>query len=222
MIKFKYQYTEKHLEYMRYQIHEMKERPEVYDDLSEHEFSQFRDYIGQPKIVFEAGCGLGRGSIYMNHLLADSEIEYILADRNGFSRNSGGYEDGAYYNELDLTESFSKLNGIERLRTFETEEHDWSSLPKVDLIFSLCSFGMHVSIAKYMDRLLSISKPTTTMIFGVRQNHYNENSFKELFEEVIFIPSKKIFVPELKAGELTGKEVLLYPEENWLILKNPR
>lgn len=224
MTIFKYQYTEDHLKYMKYQIHEMKERPEVYDNLSEFEFNQIKKFIGNPKVVFEAGSGLGRGSIYLNHLLKDDSVEYILADRDGYTNDSGAYYENVdhYYNDLSLTGSFCRLNGIKNFRTFETEKHNWATLPKVDLVFSLCSFGMHVPIAKYIDRLISISKPTTTMIFGTRHANYNQDSFKDRFEQVIYQPSERILVPELIDGAETGNKILLYPEENWLILKNPR
>ena len=208
---------------MKYQIHEMKERPEVYDNLSEFEFNQIKKFIGNPKIIFEAGAGLGRGSIYLNQLLQDDTVEYILADRDGYTQDHGGYYENMdhYYNKLSLTDSFCKLNGIKNFRAFDTEHSNWASLPKVDLIFSLCSFGMHVPIAKYIDRLIGISKPTTTMIFGTRNENYNQDSFKDRFEQVIYQPSEKVWVPEIEEGSPTGKDILLYPEENWLVLKNP-
>lgn len=47
---------------------------------------------------------------------------------------------------------------------------------------------MHVSIERYMDRLLSAATDNCTMIFGVRDASYGPDSFKDLFEEVIYLP----------------------------------
>ncbi len=208
MEKYTYKYSDTHLVYMKEQIWEAENNLDVYNDLSVFEFTQIEKYIGNPKTVLEVGSGLGRGSIFLNHLLKDDSIQYILADRTGYTENKGSYnpEEDEFYNDLELTEDFCKINGIKNIRTFDTEKDDWTTLPKADFIFSLCSFGMHVSISRYIDRLISVANPTSTMVFGVRDKGYNENSFKDLFNEVIFI---------LK------EDTPPFPHENWLILKNP-
>lgn len=208
MEKYIYKYSDAHFVYMMEQIWEAKSNADVYNDLSVYEFEQFEQHIGHPKTVLEVGCGMGRGSIFLNHLLKDDTVQYTLADRTGYTKNTGAYNphEDEFYNDLSLTESFCKLNGIKNVSTFNTEESDWDSLQPADLIFSLCSFGMHVSIARYIDRLISVAKPQSTMIFGTRNPVYGPTSFKDRFEEVIFLPSPK---------------VTKFPVEDWLILKNP-
>lgn len=206
---YKYKYNDDHLVYMKEQIWEAKTDLTVYDRLGAFEFEQIEPYLGTPKNVLEVGCGLGRGTIFLNHLLGDDTVNYTLADRTGYTTNTGQYmpQQDEFYNDLKLTKSFCELNNVKNIQTFDTELNDWSSLPKFDLIFSLCSFGMHVSIKRYMERLKSVSASDTTMIFGTRQAGYNQSSFADEFEEVIFtqIPRQRPF-----------------PREDWLILKNPK
>ena len=217
---YEYKYNEEHLKFMFEQQHEVQRANslKMYEDLSIHEFSQFENYIGTPKTVFEAGCGVGRGAVFLNHLLQDKSVEYILADRTGWNWTNKGNlheENEDIYNDLEVTADFCKLNGLKKFKTFDTELDDWATLPKADLIFSVCAFGMHVSIEKYIDQLLSIAKPTTTMIFGTRSyagHKYDDTSFADKFEQVVYIPGK----PSPEDQEVK------FPEEDWLILKNPK
>jgi hypothetical protein len=220
MTKYEYKYKEEHLKYIFEQQHEVQQANrdlDMYADLSVHEFSQFKSHIRTPKTVFEAGCGIGRGSVYLNHLLQDDEVEYILADRTGWHwQGEGNLLPGNddVYNDLSMTADFSGLNGIKKFKTFDTQVDDWNSLANVDLIFSLCSFGMHVSIEAYIDRLINISHPNTTMIFGTRSMNgitYGPASFQDRFQQVVFIPGKP---------SPAGQEIA-FPFEDWLILKNP-
>lgn len=209
MEKYIYQFSDDHLVYMKEQIWEAKFDLEVYHNLSVHEFLQIEQHIGTPKKVLEVGCGLGRGSIFLNHLLKDNTVEYTLADRTGYTTNTGAFNptQDEFYNDLALTDSFCRLNGIKNVTTFDTELDDWKTLPKFDLIFSLCSFGMHVQIERYMERLHSILTPGGTMIFGTRGGGYGPQSFNSQFEKVIF-----------QHGIVTQP----FPLENWLILQNPK
>ena len=157
---------------------------EVYGDVSKYEFEQIQDHIPHGiTSVLEVGSGLGRGSIFLNHLLKDDTIRYTLADRTGHTRNTGIFNpaEDEFYNDLALTQDFCELNGLKNITTFDTELGDWTALPKSDFVFSLCSFGMHVSIERYMDRLLSVATHNSTMIFGVRDWSYGPFSFKDLF-----------------------------------------
>ena len=206
---YEYKFNDKHYKWMMEQQWEAREQGiEYYHKLAQHEFKQFVDQIDQPKVVLELGCGLGRSSVYLNHLLKDDSVQFVLADRDGKTDNTGAFnpETDEYYNDLEQTEDFCKYNGIKNIITMDTESDAWNTIPKADLILSTCSFGMHVAIERYMERILIASKPTTTMIFGTRAN-YGPNSFRNRFQEVLFRPG-----PDSRP---------YYPIEHWLILKNP-
>jgi SAM-dependent methyltransferase len=209
MEPFTYKFSIKHVPFMHEQIWEAKQNLSVYSDLSLFEFTQFEEHIGSPKTVLEVGCGLGRGSIFLNHLLRDDKVSFILADRTGYTANTGAFdpEVDEFYNDLELTADFCQQNGIKKFRTFDTEVDDWATLPKADLIFSLCSFGMHVRIERYIDRLIASAKPKSTMIFGTRGAGYGPASFDNQFQEVLYIPGR----------DSRG----VFPHENWLVLKSP-
>lgn len=194
---------------MNEQIWEAKNDLTVYHNLASIEFSNFYQHIGNPKDVLEVGCGLGRGTVYLNEILKDQNVSYTLADRTGYTENTGKFNPAQdeFYNDLNLTKEFCELNGVTNPETFDTELDDWSKLKKFDLIFSLCSFGMHVQIERYIERLLSVSKPNTIMIFGVRHKTYTEQSFSDKFEEVTYIKDDR-------AENVT--------REHWLILKRPK
>ncbi len=198
--RYEYKYSSKHVPLMKEQIWEIGfqgGQMKVYGDVSEYEFDQIQRYIPQNiTSVLEVGCGLGRGSIFLNHLLKDNTIHYTLADRTGHTRNTGSFNpaEDEFYNDLALTQDFCELNGLKNITTFDTELGDWTTLPKSDFIFSLCSFGMHVSIERYMERLLSAATDNCTMIFGVRDSSYGPDSFKDLFEEVIYLPEVRCSV----------------------------
>lgn len=210
----KYKFNHEHLSRAEDQVWESKEEYgglSVYDELAPYEYNQIIEFIphdlGKGYPVYEMGAGLGRGSIYFNHRFHNPNIRYILCDRDGFSeRNTGAFnpKEDEYYNDFELTKSFCKLNGMTNFGLFDTEKDDWSALPKTEFIFSFCSFGMHVALERYMDRLISISKENVTMIFGTRHAGYNDKSFSDKFKEVIFKPSR---------GDTK------FPIENWLILR---
>jgi SAM-dependent methyltransferase len=213
MTPYIYKYAPRHIPFMREQVWESRDDTGVYSDLSLLEFRQFENFIGDPRVVLEVGCGLGRGSIFLNHLLRNDLALYILADRTGYTENTGAFSPGRdeFYNDLVLTEDFCRLNGVRNLITFDTEAGDLSRLPRADLILSLCSFGMHVSIERYIDRLSAALASGGTMIFGTRHESYGPDSFADLFAEVVYLPS-----------DMTDAERERYPVENWLILRGKR
>jgi|TARA_A100001015_G_C14895169_1_gene674100 SAM-dependent methyltransferase len=206
MKKINYKYYPRHIPFMKEQIWEAKDNLKIYNNQAIHEFRQIINYIDKPKKILELGCGLGRGSIYLNNILNYKKKQFYLMDRTGYTFNSGDYNPtkDEYYNDLFLTKEFSELNGIKKPIVLDTEINNWKKLPKFDLIFSFCSFGFHVPIERYMNKILKLTDSKTTLIFGVRGNYYNHTSFSKYFKKVLYkqgVPSKN------------------YTLQNWLILK---
>lgn len=195
---------------MEEQVWEMKEDKHfVYDKLSQVEYEKMKDYLpAAPKVIMDIGCGLGRVAIHLNSVYRDPKALYILADRDGRTSNRGEWCPGEdeYYNDFGLMQSFCEINGLKNIRPFDTEKGDWNSLPPVDLIISQFSFGFHVSIDRYMDRIHKVLAPGGTAMFGAAAWHqnYNEKSFSHLFSSVVY--NRHHYQPPL-------------PAEDWLILR---
>lgn len=207
-MRFVYQYRPEHVPYMTEQIWECRDDLGVYSRVSEYEHEQIRDHIGRPRVVMDLGCGLGRGAIHLNAVLGDPTIHFVLADTTGDTPNVGGWDLGEFYNDLALTASFAELNGLTNFETFDTRADDWSRLPAIDLVVSRCSFGMHVPIERVMPRLLAVTAPDCTMIFGTRRRSaYNRDSFRHLFHETLF---------------LAQDHRPPFPQQDWLILKRKK
>lgn len=220
-MEFKYKSQECHIPWIYEQVWEADPKYEgdltVYDRLALYEYEQIKEFIpenlygneefNRPNRILELGAGLGRGSIYLNHVFQNPSLAWVLADRDGSSEeNTGAFEpkEDEYYCDFKATKSFCKLNGLDKIRLFDTEKEDWRQLGKFSLIFSFCSFGMHVPIERYIDRIVELCKEDTVLIFGTRHRGYNDKSFSDRFREVIFKPSK---------GQAP------FPTENWLILR---
>lgn len=207
--EYHYRFTPEHIPWMLEQVWEAREDMGVYDRLSQHEHLQVGPYLSHPSVVMDLGCGLGRVSVYLNAVWKDSSIHYILADTTGTTENKGrwNHPEGEVYNDLFLTQTFVRLNGLNNFCTFDLFQDDWSSLPKSDLITSHCAVGMHFPIEKVMSRLLQVSTPDVTMVFGTRQGKYHSHSFEELFREVYF---------------LQPPETPPFPWQSWVILRGKR
>lgn len=219
---FEYKIPEKFLPLVYEQIWEASPKHKgdllTYSKLSRHEYKAIKSYIpANVETVMELGCGLGRGSIYLNYRFIKEgrdtcSINWILVDRQGHSENNTGAfqpKKDEFYNDLLLTEEFCEVNGLDGIMTFDTEKDDWNGLKNlpVDFMFSFCSFGMHVPIERYIDRLLSVATDDVTMIFGTRHAGYNGESFTDNFKEVIFLPQPQ--VPP-------------FPIEHWHILRGKK
>lgn len=217
---FKYKFYVEHFKHSLEQVWEADPKHEgdfsTYELLAPYEVSQIEEFLPKkPGRIAELGAGLGRGSVFINHYYNSVQKWaplFTLADRDGYSKeNTGAFnpKEDEYYCDFEATKSFCNLNGIEpsRLSMFDTEKDDWGALPSFDFIFSFCSFGMHVDLHRYMDRILSVTKPGATLIFGTRHAGYNGASFADKFNEVIYKPSL---------------QQAPFPIENWLILRGKK
>lgn len=202
---FRYTYGPEHISFMKEQIWEAQDNLDVYSSLSAFEHEQLQTYIHHPKKVLDLGCGLGRAAIYLNAVFKDNDVQYVLADSTITYETSQEVYTDRPWNNMQLTESFCKLNGLSNFRTFDVKKDDWQELTEIDFITSRCAVGMHFPIEDYMDHLLSVASKKCLMIFGVRDYLYSKTSFKDKFEEVIYLsqPRKHPF-----------------PHQDWLVLKN--
>lgn len=200
-----YLFDDEHLDLVKEQVWECKEDISIYGKLSDFELEQFGEFLPETaKRSFEIGAGMGRGSIQLTSFFP--EAKFTLADRQGRTENKGIFlpQEDEFYNDFEMTKSFCKLNGLVPERLFDTEEDDWSTLPKFDLITSRCAVGFHISLERYIERLISIATPDVTMIFGVNCLRRGTDGFEDKFKEVIF---------------KEGKSQKEFPFQSWLVFQ---
>lgn len=200
-----YLFNDEHLDLVKEQVWECKDDISVYGKLAEYELECFKEHLPETvHMSLEMGAGMGRGSIQLSKLYPDAW--FVLADRQGRTKNDGIFfpETDEYYNDFKMTESFCLLNKLRNFETFDTEEGDWNSLPLVDLITSRCAMGFHFPIDRYIDRLIEVSSPDVTMIFGVNCLFKDHERYEDRFKEVHFIG-------------ISPKEP--FPHQSWLVLK---
>lgn len=205
-----YKFENKHIDLMKEQVWEAKDNIEVYKQQSLRDYSQISKHLPlKPKTVMDLGCGLGRATIMLNAHYKNKKIEYILADRTGRTVNTGEFNpaEDQFYNDLNMTADFVRLNEVDNFKVLDTEEGDWEALPNLDLVLSDCSVGFHLPIERYLDKLLAKATPKSVFIFGVGHwTPYGPESFSELFKETIY--QKEEYIPG-------------FANQSWLILKNP-
>ena len=189
---FKFDIDEKYEEVINLQITQFKDRPDVYLNLSKVEYRLFKNFIEKPKNILDLGCGLGRMSIYLNTRLRNPSAHFILADASHVSEKIRyGFNKGeSYYNDLDLTASFARENGLTNFETFDIRVKDLKSLSNIDFVMSFFAVGFHSKIEDCLDDLLQITTSDCTMIFGVRGGRYFKTSFKEHFNEVFLVENR--------------------------------
>ena len=159
-----------------------------YEELSQIQFDAIKKYIKNPKKILDLGCGLGRMSVYLNWMLKDPEIEYILADGScnnvPIKQKYGWNPSGEFYNDLQLTEEFVKINGLSNYRILDLGDNSLHLLEDIDIVMSLLSVGFHYPIEPYLEDLISIASNTSTFIFGVRSGKYDVEFFEQYFINV--------------------------------------
>lgn len=212
MQTFEYRFRAEHRPYLVAQVHEAVPNLDYYSLLSRYEHEQLRDHIGRPRRVMDLGCGLGRAAIYLNHALQDPSVRYVLADTTCATDVPGCWDHLEYgpWNDLALTESFARLNGLVNFEVFDIHRDPWERLRMIDFVTSRCSVGMHFPIEDAMPKLLPILAADCTLIFGVRGRPYYAGMFGDLFEDVVWLP------------ERLTEEGRVLPRQDWLILRRKK
>ena len=182
---FKFNISDEFRYFAGRQITQVKVDPDFYLKMSVSEYEAIKDHIGMPKKILELGCGLGRMSIYLNHML-DHDPHFILADVTKESQKIkyGWNPEDSYYNSLELTGKFAELHGLNNFETHNLLTEDLNQYKNIDLVMSYLSVGFHYPIDDYISTLLNITSDNCTMIFGVRRGKYNIGDYEKYFSNI--------------------------------------
>lgn len=186
MKDFKYLFKDKYREIAGLQVTQIRENEDFYLSMSKAEFKIMKPYIGQPKKILELGCGLGRYSVFLNSQLEQSP-HFIMADFSHISKKIkyGWNPEESKYNNLELTKDFCNDNGLSNFTIFDLALEDLENLEDIDLVISVLSVGFHYPIELYINKLMKITSPKATMIFGVRSGIYDISDFPEFSEQIL-------------------------------------
>ena len=141
-------------DYMAVHVSQTVKNLDIYQIVCESEWDVIKDYIGKPKTILELGCGLGRMSAYINGMIGDDSIKYILVDSNGspYGKIKFGWNPPKqrFYNNLELTRKFCDMNNLYNCEIVDLKNIK-SQILSVDLIISFLSVGFHYPIESYID-----------------------------------------------------------------------
>jgi len=189
MIDFEFKISEKFKKLINLQITQtVGDDYSYYEQLSQIQFDAIKKHIDNPKKILDLGCGLGRMSIYLNYMLKNPDIEYILADGScgdiPVKQKYGWNPAGGFYNDLQLTEEFVKANGVYNYSILDLSKETICSLKDVDMVMSFLSVGFHYPIEPYLKDLIKIANNDAIFVFGVRSGKYSIEFFKQYFSNV--------------------------------------
>jgi len=169
---------------------------EAFESLSRAEYEAFSAHVNGPRRILDLGCGLGRVAVFLNRMLDDPAVEYVLADSTAPPTVKPTYrwETSEFYNDLAATAEFCAANGLANFRTFDVRRDDWSTLVGwPDLIVSMLGIGFHASLDDELPRLHALAHAKTTLIFGLPgsgdiQKWDARPDFTDRFETQTIIP----------------------------------
>lgn len=128
-----------------------------------------------PIKVLDVGCGLAGIDYFISNLNTNNEIN--LLDRTQLDKNLyyGFNKEASFYNNLDLSEKFLRMNNITNKINLLTPETDFKDFGKFDLILSLISWGFHYPIETYIKRLDEVISDKGIFIIDIRHTILEES-----------------------------------------------
>jgi SAM-dependent methyltransferase len=165
----------------------------TYDEVSLCQYEVIQPYLYGKTKILDLGCGLGRMSAFVNKMLKNDNIHYILADGNWDIKTcysttnvppSGWNPSSGFYNKLDLTDNFVKVNGLKNYEIFDLKNDEWSKIKEIDFVFSFFAVGFHYPIEQYIDNLLAYTTKDCVFVFGTREKKYSINPFPTVLTEI--------------------------------------
>jgi len=158
---------------------------DLYDDLL-----GIYDIAKSSENILEIGSGVGRCSCFLNKKIKKGN--FYLADGYGEYRNGlYNWEDHDFYNSLEETKKFCKLNNLDNLNLIDVTSSNKSIInflsddKKFDFVFSIFCLGFHQSISSYEDVLKNTCHKDTYFFITLNKDKIKEEeeTISRLFSE---------------------------------------
>ena len=221
---FQFRFLAEHIAYVQEQIWELEQFADgyliYYSLLSHHEYSFLQSIIPVDfKVLVDLGCGLGRAGTYLyNKYNTDHKRMFIFVDSNLRANGDGGGSsiehviDGVVddatkddYNNLELTESFVRLNNVENYKILDFQKttlvDGLDGIGSADVVLSMYSVGLHFDIKQHFQNIVDVLHHNSVVIFGVRTTptynyHSDLQQFQNFFDEVKLVQGPKHPFPQ--------------------------
>jgi hypothetical protein len=155
---------------------------DVFKQRSSDEFQKLKSilFTKKPNSILDIGAGIGRSSVYFKNVAKLDDTKFYLADFSGKdfdkSKPCGQHSNAKPipYNDLDLTRSFCKNNGMDmsNVNIIDLETNELDKVGKVDIIYSFHCIGYHWSIEEAFKKYKMDEHSTddTILVFGGRKS----------------------------------------------------
>ncbi len=143
----------------------------------------------RPTRILDVGCGVAAiDALLFMHYGRRSDLQFFLLDRSelfdlpryGFSTRR------EFYNSLSVAERLLRANGIDtaRVHLLEAPKEPPLSLPAVDLVVSLASWGFHYPVSTYLEPAWNALAPGGTLILDIRAGLGEEHVLASRFTDI--------------------------------------
>jgi SAM-dependent methyltransferase len=139
--------------------------------------------------VLDIGCGVaGIDALLFRHFGQDPNMHFFLLDRTELPRPPcyGFSNGGEFYNSLDVAKQLLCANGVAEanVHAIRAAEAGPVSLPAVDLVISLASWGFHYPVSVYLDPVWRALAPGGAVILDIRTGLGEEELVANRFDDV--------------------------------------
>ena len=145
-----------------------------YNNIKE-QWETIKHLINNPKKVLDIGCGIGGIDYFIG--IENELTDLYLLDKTQIDDEIyyGLKEKASFYNNLDLSERFLRLNGLKNNITILNPDSNFKDIKEIDIVISLISWGFHYPISTYIDIVDSIISKNGLVILDIRHTILNES-----------------------------------------------
>lgn len=150
--------------------------------------------------ILDIGCGLGLVDLVLYKRLNPSPDVYLLDKNNEYRPLSpvpGGFHQRFIFTaDLELTHEIYSQNGVrmEQLHFVNPDNSAVASLPKLDLILSITSWGFHYPIETYWEGVQRIIHDKSVLFIDLRKKTNGFDFLKDRFVHSRVIDEKETYI----------------------------